>query len=287
LAVLWFNREIVNTELNPAKPPQKSGPKPKPPAPFNHDAHLKDYDDSKDKRFGQGTQSCLICHESGKTATRRVDFFNEFRKTMTKKPSAPSCIPCHQSEMQKNIGGAVTLESAKCSVCHALQTIKARAAQGVTLPPPSHFSKPQTPMAETLSKANIPPTPSPAPTPAPTPPPKQPETTAPEPTPAPKPTTTAPPPPKPTKTTSPAPDPKPPKPRATEPTPTETTPPTGAVPPAPAPPPDPPKPAPAPEPAPTTAPAPAAAAPAPSGNRKPEPTGIVRLGDTKESTEWG
>src|SRR5215471_19086210 len=221
-AVLWFNREIVNTELNPAKPPQKSGPKPKPPAPFNHDAHLKEYDDSKDKRFGQGTQSCLICHESGKSAKGRVEFFNEFKKTMTKQPSAPSCIPCHQSEMQKAIGGAVTLENAKCSVCHSLQTIKARAAQGVTLPPPSHFSKPQMPMAETLSKANIPPTPSPAPTPAPTPPPKQPETTTPEPTPAPKPTETAPPAPKPTETTTPAPKP------------TETTTPTVAVTPAPA-----------------------------------------------------
>src|SRR5262249_58177128 len=68
---------------------------------------------------------------------------------------------------------------------------------------------------------------------------------------------------------------------------TVTTTPTVAVPAAPAPTPEPPKPSPAPEPAPTTTPAPAAAAPAPSGNRKPEPTGIVRLGDTKESTEWG
>jgi len=53
--------------------------------------------------------------------------------------------------------------------------------------------------------------------------------------------------------------------------------------PAPAPTPAPPKPSPAPEPTPAAA----APAPAPSGNRKPEPTGIVRLGDTKESTEWG
>src|SRR5215470_10517191 len=258
LAVLWFNREIVNTELNPAKPPQKGGAKPKPPAPFNHDAHLKEYDDSKDKRFGQGTQSCLICHESGKSATRRVEFFNEFKKTMTKQPSAPSCIPCHQSEMQKAIGGAVTLENAKCSVCHSLQTIKARAAQGVTLPPASHF-KPSMPMpmAETLAKANIPPTPSPAPTP----PPKQPETTITEPTTAPK---------QPETTT-------------TAPKQPETTTANVTVTPAPAPTPAPPKPSPAPEPTPAAA----APAPAPSGNRKPEPTGIVRLGDTKESMEWG
>jgi len=39
-------------------------------------------------------------------------------------------------------------------------------------------------------------------------------------------------------------------------------------------------------PTPTSAPAPTPA-PAPSGARKPEPTGIVRLGDPKESDQWG
>lgn len=177
LAALWFNREIVNTEFNPAKAPQKPGQKPKPPAPFNHEAHMADYDDSKDKRYGQGTQSCLICHETGKTANTRSDFFNEFRKTMSKQPSAGSCIPCHQSEMQKNIGGAVTLESAKCSLCHALQTIKARGAKGVALPPPSHFrAQPPPVLAETLAQNNPPSTPPAQPeeakptTPTPTPP---------------------------------------------------------------------------------------------------------------------
>src|SRR5215475_2377205 len=169
LAALWFNREIVNTEFNPAKPAQKAGQKAKPLAPFNHDAHMGEYDDTKDKRYGKGTQSCLICHETGKTAATRSDFFNEFKKTTSKQPSAGSCIPCHQSEMQKTIAGAVTLESAKCSLCHSLQTIKARGAKGVALPPPSHFAKPT--MADTLAKATPPstptlPTPSPAPTPA-------------------------------------------------------------------------------------------------------------------------
>src|SRR5215510_2591661 len=221
LAALWFDREIVNTEFNPTKPPQKPGPKPKPPAPFNHEAHMADYDDTKDKRWGQGTQSCMICHETGRTSVRRSDFFNEFRKTMTKQPNAPSCIPCHQSEMQKTIGGAVTLESAKCSFCHSLQTIKARQSQGVALPPPSHFRAQPPVMAETLAQANTTPRPSPS-------------VTTKSPTPAPEPT--------------------------------------------------PPKPTPAPEPVMTTT---APAAPASSGAVKPTPMGVIRLGDTKESDQWG
>jgi len=282
LAVLWFAREIVNTELNPAKPPQKPGQKPKPPAPFNHEAHLKDYDDSKDKRFGQGTQSCLICHETGKTASRRSDFFNEFRKTMTRQPSAVSCIPCHQSNMQKKIGGAVTLESARCSECHALQTIKDRASKGVALPPPSHFGKP---MAETLAMATKPPQTTPAavtpptPTPAPTPTPKPTTTAAPVPTP--KPTATPVPTPKPTATPAPTPAPKPTPTPAPAPAPSPTTTPASA------PTPTPPTPTPAPEPAPTKTPAPAATTPATSGAVKPTPMGIIRLGDPKESDQWG
>jgi class III cytochrome C family protein len=147
--VLWFNREIVNTEFNLAKPPQKPGQKPKPTAPFSHEAHMTKYNKNPGEVFGankepfsQGTQSCLICHETGKTAKTRSDFFNEFPKTKSRQPSGASCVPCHQLDMQKNIGGAVTLESAKCSFCHSFQTIKARAARGVALPPPSHFRAP-------------------------------------------------------------------------------------------------------------------------------------------------
>ncbi|MGH9753687.1 MAG: cytochrome c3 family protein [Blastocatellia bacterium] len=312
LAVLWFDREIVNTEFNPAKPPQKTGPKPKPPAPFNHEAHMADYDDTKGKRFGQGTQSCLICHETGKTAVARSDFFNEFRKTMSKQPAASSCIPCHQSEMQKNIGGAVTLESAKCSFCHSLPTIKARAAKGVALPPPSHF-RAQAPL-DILAKA----TPTATPTPArPTPTPTAPKMPTPTPT-RPTPTPTAP---KPTPTPTPirpAPTPTPPKPMPTpspiRPTPTPTAPkPT----PAPTPTPAAPKPTPTPTPAPkATTPTPAPATPTPSptapvvrptptptptppkptpapeppkvsGSVKPTPMGVIRLGDPKVSDQWG
>src|SRR5262249_10340522 len=148
---------------------------------------------------------------------RRSDFFNEYRKTMNKQPSAPSCIACHKTEMQKRIGGAVTLESAKCSECHALQTLKDRSAKGIALPPQSHFGK-QSPETPTVAAATTPPTPTPAPTPKPTP----------TPTPAPKPTATPMPAPKTTVTPTPTPTPaaQPPKPTPA-PTPTPTPTPTG------------------------------------------------------------
>jgi decaheme cytochrome c component MtrC/MtrF-like protein/class III cytochrome C family protein len=257
LAVLWFNREIVNTEFNPAKPPQKAGQKPKPPAPFNHEAHMADYDDTKGKRFGQGTSSCLICHETGKIANTRGDFFNEFKKTASKQPSAGSCIPCHQSEMQKSIGGPVTLESAKCSVCHSLQTIKARGLKGVALPPLSHFINQQQPTPPPVLAQNNPPEPV-------RPQPVKPQ--PPQPEPAPEPVKVEPPKtdPEPVKAEQPKTEPEPAKaePPKTDPEPVKAT-------------------APKPEPAPT---------PAPSGARKPEPNGIVTLGNTDRNPfgdQWG
>jgi hypothetical protein len=265
LAVLWFNREIVNTEFNPPKAPQKPGQKAKPSAPFNHEAHMADYDDSKDKRFGKGTQSCMICHESGKVATTRSDFFNEFKKTLSRQPSAPSCIPCHQSEMQKNIGGAVTLESAKCSVCHSLQTLRARNAKGIALPPATHFRTAPPPPPPVLAANNAPPVPTE--TKAAAPPPASTETAAPpdtadiaSATPPPTPPTPTGPPEPPKKTETETSEAKP----AAEAAPAETTASSAA--------PTPPTPS---------------AAPAPAGARKPEPTGIVRLGDPKESDQWG
>src|SRR6266511_3871723 len=271
LALLWFDREIVNTEFNP-KPPQKPGQKSKPPAPFNHEAHMADYDDNpggvfgpNKKPFSQGTQSCMICHETGKTAKIRSDFFGEFKKTMSRQPSAASCIPCHKAEMQKTIGGAVTLESAKCNFCHSLQTIKARSAKGVALPPPSHFRAPV--LAETLAQNIPPPTPSVEPT-QPTPDAKKPEPEQPI-----KPDA-GPPPTPPTPTPGPAP-----KQKNTTTTTEAPTSPTESKPESPTPP------TPTPPPAPTpTAPTPTAPT---SGTRKPEPTGIVRLGDPKESDQWG
>src|SRR5262245_1959096 len=284
LALLWFDREIVNTEFNPAKPPQKPGQKPKPPAPFNHEAHMADYDDNPGgvfgpikKPFSQGTQTCLICHESGKTAKTRTDFFNEFRKTMSKQPSAPSCIPCHQSEMQKNIGGAVTLESAKCSFCHSLQTIKARAAKGVALPPPSHFRP-----LDTLAKVN--PRPSePTPTPiTPTPEPRKPDPVE---TPTPMPERRKP---DPVETPTPTPERRKPDPveTPTPPTPTPAPEPIKTTTTTTEPPPKSSESEPAPTPKPPTPTPPPAPTPTP-GARKPEPTGIVRLGDTKDSDQWG
>jgi Outer membrane cytochrome MtrC/MtrF-like, domains II/IV len=287
LAVLWFDRMIVNTEFNPAKPPQKPGPKPTPPPPFNHQAHLGDYDDNPKGKFGkdefgkplknvfkQGTDSCLICHETGKSALTRSDFYTENKKTLNKQPAASSCVPCHDSDMQKKIGGAVTLESATCNKCHSLQTIKAR--KGVELPPPSHFRDPIPVALDTLAKAPpspaapTPPTPTPAPTPAPTPTPKPPETTNPAPKPTEVPVST----PKPT--TAPAPTPTPPV----------TTVVTPVVTPAPAPTPAPPTPSPAPTPSPSTA-APAPTPAKPGGPVKPTPTGVIKLGDPKFSDQWG
>jgi len=54
-------------------------------------------------------------------------------------------VDCHKKEMQAKIEGAVTVEMAKCNYCHALPTIKAfrkeGGANGVAMPPPSHFGK--------------------------------------------------------------------------------------------------------------------------------------------------
>lgn len=283
LAALWFARQIVNTELNPAKPGVKS------PLPFSHKTH--------DEAVGTSVQDCLSCHATGKTANTRSDFFLEDRKTKEKQPLAASCIDCHKKEMQTKIEGAVKLETAKCNYCHSLQTIKAFGAKGVALPPPNHFGK-QAPVASTTVAMATPPAPTPAPpkpTPAPTPAPK------PTATPMPKPTATVAPAPKPTATPTPTPKPEPvvapaPKPTAapkSTPTPTPAptpapkpvvaTPPT----PTPTPTPTPPKPTPAPEPAPTTAPATPTTAPAASAAKQPVPMGIIRLGDPKESPHWG
>jgi hypothetical protein len=271
LAVLLFARQIVNTELNPAKPGVKS------PLPFSHKTH--------DEAVGKTVQDCLSCHVTGKTAQTRSDFFLEDKKTKERQPSAASCVDCHKKEMQARIEGAVKLETAKCNYCHALQTIREFGAKGVALPPPNHFGN------KTLAAATTPATtPATGPTSEPTPP---------KPTPAPTPKPTATPAAKPTATPAPAPTPKPtatpaptptPKPTAT-PTPKPAPTPTPTPKPAPTPTPAPPKPSPAPEPAQTTTtPSPATAPTAPPATavaRQPVPMGIIRLGDPKESPHWG
>jgi hypothetical protein len=227
-SVFWFTRQIVNTEMNP-----QTGPKP--PKAFSHKTH--------DDAVGSDTKSCLECHATGKTAAKRSDFFAVHTKTQEKQPRAQNCIECHNSEMQKKIEGAMTLEKAKCNFCHSLQTIRQRGTQGIAMPPPSHFkAKPAAPAPKPATSTPAGTTPA-ATTPAPT-------------TPAP---------------TRPAPTPTPtPKPAAT---PTPTPRPTATAPSTPA--------------AETKPPATTATTTAPAAGRKPTPTGIVKLGDPKESPYWG
>jgi len=126
-AVLWFAREIIVPELNAAQ----SGAKPF--KAFSHKTH--------EEAVGADTKSCLECHATGKLSEKRSDFFSVDRRTKEKQPRAGNCVECHRKEMQQKIGGAVTLQSAKCTYCHALPTIKERSGRGVELPPPSHFYK--------------------------------------------------------------------------------------------------------------------------------------------------
>lgn len=142
LMALWFDRQIVNTERNAAKPGVKS------PLPYSHQTHFE--------AVGKSVQDCLSCHATGKTSQTRADFHLPDRKTKEKQPLPFSCVECHKKEMQTKIEGTVTVESAKCNYCHALNTIKELGAKGTAMPPESHFWK------------------KPAPTPTPTPTPKPP-----------------------------------------------------------------------------------------------------------------
>lgn len=271
LAVHWFARQIINTELNPPKAGVKA------PLPFSHKTH--------DDAIGKNVADCLSCHATGKTANTLKDFYLEDRKTKEKQPLALGCVDCHKKDgMQMKIEGAVTLETSKCNYCHSLATIKQFAAKGVALPPPSHFGKKAiqtlaqattTPTAPITEPPKPTPTPTPAvPKPAPTPTPV-PTPAAPKPTPTPTPTPVIP---KPTPTPTPAPPQT--APQASAPT-------NNAVTnPAPSATPMPPKPTPAPTPVPTQQPA-STTAPAASGAVKPAPTGIIRLGDPKDSPHWG
>jgi mono/diheme cytochrome c family protein len=127
LALHWFARQIVNTELNPAKQGVKS------PLPFSHKTH--------EEQIGKSATDCLSCHATAKTAATLKDFYLEDRKTKEKQPTALGCVDCHKKEMQAKIEGAVMVETAKCNYCHALMTIKAFGAKGVAMPPPSHFGR--------------------------------------------------------------------------------------------------------------------------------------------------
>lgn len=264
LTALWFARQIVNTELNPPNPKVKS------PLPFSHKTH--------DEAMGSSVADCLQCHVTAKKANTMADFYRPDPATKENQPLALKCYECHDTLtletvdpvtkkkpkvnlMKQKIEGAVTLATSNCNYCHSLTTIKMRGANGIPLPPPSHFGKkvaqpapaPTTPPAATGTPAQpVKPTPTPTPAPTKTP---APETKPPASTP---PSTTG-------QTTQSA-------------TATATANATAVVV-APAPP----KPSPAPTPAPTQQAAPPPAA----GAAKTGPTGIIRLGDPKESPHWG
>jgi nitrate reductase cytochrome c-type subunit len=132
LAVHWLMRQIVDPEKNPAKTkPGEDALKP-----FSHKSHEDDDDKS--------TAKCVECHVTAKRAVRRSDFFSEdSEETKEKQPPAAGCIQCHNSEgqMQQKIEGVMRPDNSKCVYCHAPATMKALAAQGAPLPPPSHFGR--------------------------------------------------------------------------------------------------------------------------------------------------
>lgn len=130
-SVHWFVRQIVNSE---GYPPNQPKPCDAPAAgPFSHKTHEYEEDYS--------TKKCLECHATGKRAEKRSDFFLADRETKENQPRAAGCVQCHKKCMEQKIEGAVKLEASGCNYCHSLQTIKERAARGVQLPPPNHFSK--------------------------------------------------------------------------------------------------------------------------------------------------
>src|SRR5262249_7188035 len=126
----WFVRQIVNSEKNP---PERPRPGEEPTGPFSHKSHEDEIDKS--------TRKCLECHVTAKRAVKRSDFFIEDSETKEKQPRAAGCVQCHKQNMEQKIEGTVKLETAGCSYCHSLQTVRERAAGGVPLPPPNHFGK--------------------------------------------------------------------------------------------------------------------------------------------------
>lgn len=164
-AVHWIARRMIDSEKKP----------------FSHKDH--DFLSKKEKENPSNvTKSCLECHATGKTADRRSDFFAEDRKTKQKQPLVSACIACHdydhKKEAQQKIESVDKLDKSSCLNCHALKTIKEKAASG--LPPASHLAPVPTPTPKV--------TPTAAPSPTPTP--KLTSTPTPNPTPTPAPVTT-------------------------------------------------------------------------------------------------
>ena len=137
-SVHYFIRQIVDSLKHPIRP--KPGEEVT--GPFSHKSHLLDDDDELSKKcMDCQTKKCLECHVTAKKAEKRSDFFLEYSETREKQPRAAGCVQCHKINMEQKIEGTVKLESAGCSYCHSLQTIKDRAASGAQLPPLNHFSK--------------------------------------------------------------------------------------------------------------------------------------------------
>jgi hypothetical protein len=262
-AVLSFKRRVVEP-VAPEKP-------------FSHEDHSSDgavkgvsINNGVKGKVSNQTKECMSCHLTGMTAERRADFYFD-PKTRTAQPAingcrdcapANGCLNCHQRYTSQKIESAAKLETSKCTYCHSVPMMKAKAASG--LPPASHLGQAVTPAPATPPASPAKPETKPEPKPEAKPEPKpaapaKPEVKT-EAKPAPKPE-----PPKETPKPEPKPEAKP-----------ETKP-------APAAPPVQNTPAPKPEP-PKETPAPSAAPAAKSA--QPLPTKL-KLGDPNESKVWG
>ncbi len=139
-AVLFFKRRVVEP-VAPAKP-------------FSHEDHSSDgavkgvsINNGVRGKVSNQTKECMSCHLTGMTADKRADFYFD-PKTKTAQPAingckdcAPvnGCLNCHQRNTSQKIEGAVKLETSKCTFCHSVPMMKAKAASG--LPPASHFGQ--------------------------------------------------------------------------------------------------------------------------------------------------
>jgi class III cytochrome C family protein len=270
LAPLWFSRLMVNNELEPVEVGKK------PLLPYNHKTHDKALI-LGDPNFKTLDNYCIACHVTGRTANTVSDFYLEDRKSKENQPSAQNCAACHQKEMEKKLGGNLTIETAKCNYCHSLQTIRLFEARGIELPPPNHFfKKPGQPvLAMNMAPAPAPPGPSPTPevskpvpAPAPTPVvPAETEPSKPEPTPVPEPAQT--------RGVETAPEPKQPEPKQPEPTPAPAPVIAAAAEPK----------QPEPTPAPTAAPEPSKPETAPAATPTPEPAATTAAAAEPKAAE--
>jgi hypothetical protein len=143
-AVLFFKRKVVEP-VAPEKP-------------FSHEDHSSDgavkgvsINNGVKGKISNQTKECMSCHLTAMTAEKRADFFLD-PKTKAAQPAingCADCVPvngclnCHQRNTSQKIEGAVKLETSRCTFCHSVPMMKAKAASG--LPPASHLGLPPTP----------------------------------------------------------------------------------------------------------------------------------------------